>query len=55
MSPRAGIQIAKEYPDSPAKIDAAVAATLAWAARLDALSAGFQKHAPGKGRIIVLP
>jgi hypothetical protein len=51
---RGGVQIAKEYPDSPRKIDCAVAATLAWAARLDALSAGFQKHAGGSGRIIVL-
>jgi hypothetical protein len=54
VSPRAGVQISKSYPDSPDKIDCAVAATLAWAARLDALSAGFQKHAGGKGRIIVL-
>ncbi|HUY61905.1 MAG TPA: terminase [Candidatus Dormibacteraeota bacterium] len=51
---RGGVQIAKEYPDSPRKIDCAVAATLAWAARLDALSAAFQKHPTGKGRIIVL-
>jgi phage terminase large subunit-like protein len=33
-----GIQIAKEHPDSHRKIDAAVAAVLAWQARLDALS-----------------
>jgi len=51
---RSGIQIAKEYPDSPNKIDCAVAATLAWAARLDALSGGHQKYAGGKGRIIIL-
>jgi phage terminase large subunit-like protein len=37
-SPRAGLLISKEYPDSPRKIDAAVAATLAWAARLDAVA-----------------
>lgn len=37
---RSGIQIAKSHPDSPAKIDAAVAAVLAWQARLDALAAG---------------
>lgn len=37
---RSGVQIAKEHPDSPNKIDAAVAATLAWAARVDALAAG---------------
>lgn len=39
-SSRSGIQIAKEHPDSPNKIDAAVAAVLAWQARLDALAAG---------------
>jgi hypothetical protein len=33
-----GLQIAKEHPDSPRKIDAVVAAVLAWQARLDALS-----------------
>jgi hypothetical protein len=37
---RSGVQIAKEHPDSPRKIDAAVAAVLAWQARLDALAAG---------------
>jgi hypothetical protein len=37
---RAGVQIAKEHPDSIRKIDAAVAAILAWQARLDALAAG---------------
>lgn len=36
---RAG-QIAKEHPDSPNKIDAAVAAVLAYQARLDAVAAG---------------
>jgi hypothetical protein len=34
----AGLQIAKEHPDSHRKIDAVVAAVLAWQARLDALS-----------------
>lgn len=37
---RSGIQIAKEHPDSIRKIDAAVAAVLAWQARLDAVAAG---------------
>lgn len=37
---RSGIQIAKDHPDSPRKIDAAVAAVLAWQARLDALAKG---------------
>jgi phage terminase large subunit-like protein len=36
---RSGIQIAKEHPDSSRKIDAAVAAVLAWEARLAALAA----------------
>ena len=35
---RSGIQIHKEHPDSPNKIDAAVAAVLAWAARVDAIA-----------------
>ena len=37
---RSGVQIAKEHPDSPRKIDAAVAAVLAWQARLAAVAAG---------------
>lgn len=37
---RSGLTIAKENPDSPRKIDAAVAAVLAYQARLDALAAG---------------
>lgn len=35
-----GIQIMKENPDSPNKIDAAIAAVLAWQCRLDAIAAG---------------
>jgi hypothetical protein len=37
---RSGLQIAKPHPDSPQKIDAAVAAVLAWQARLAAIAAG---------------
>ncbi|WP_275462072.1 terminase [Streptomyces noursei] len=37
---RSGIQIRKEHPDSPRKIDAAVASILAWQCRLDALAKG---------------
>ena len=37
-----GVQLKKKTPDSPDKIDAAVAAVLAWQARLDALAAGVQ-------------
>jgi len=40
MLTRTGIQIRKENPDSPKKIDAAVAAVLAWQARVDAVAAG---------------
>jgi hypothetical protein len=40
LSTRSGVQIAKERPDSDRKIDAAVAAVLAWQCRLDALAAG---------------
>lgn len=40
---RSGMQIHKEHPDSPNKIDAAIAAVLAWQARLDAVSAGLGK------------
>lgn len=37
---RSGVSIAKEHPESPNKIDAAVAAVLAYQARLQALSKG---------------
>jgi hypothetical protein len=37
---RSGVQIRKEHPDSDRKIDAAVAAVLAYQARLDAIAAG---------------
>lgn len=37
---RSGLQIAKEHPDSARKIDAAVAAVLAWNARVDAIAKG---------------
>lgn len=42
---RSGLQIAKEHPDSIRKIDAAVAAVLAWQARLDAVAAGVGRQA----------
>ncbi|MGH3099311.1 MAG: hypothetical protein ACRDMV_25300 [Streptosporangiales bacterium] len=35
-----GVLIYKEHPDSPRKIDAAIAAVLAWQARLDAVAKG---------------
>jgi hypothetical protein len=37
---RSGLQIGKAHPDSPHKIDAAVAAVLAWQCRLDAIAKG---------------
>ncbi len=40
VTSRSGVQIAKEHPTSERKIDAAVAAVLAWQCRLDALAAG---------------
>lgn len=49
---RAGLQIAKEHPDSRRKIDAAIAATLAWQARIDAVSKGVGRR--GRGRAVVL-
>jgi hypothetical protein len=50
---RSGLQIAKENPDSPRKIDAATAATLAWQARLDALAKGMDRKS-ASGRVVVL-
>lgn len=37
---KVGVQVHKEFPDSPRKIDAAIAAILAYKARTDALAAG---------------
>lgn len=46
---RSGLQIAKEHPDSARKIDAAVAAVLAWNARVDAIAKGLAgKRRSGK-------
>jgi hypothetical protein len=53
VTPRVGIQISKEFPDSTNKIDAAVAATLAWTARLDAV-AKMPATTGGTGRILLL-
>ncbi|MEU6725476.1 terminase [Nonomuraea wenchangensis] len=49
---RSGLQIAKEHPTSRRKIDAAIAAMLAWQARLDAISKGLGRR--GQGRAVVL-
>jgi phage terminase large subunit-like protein len=52
---RSGVQIMKEHPDSPKKIDVAVAAVLAWQCRVDAMAKGLGKKKAGKsGRVVVL-
>ena len=52
---RSGIQIMKEHPDSPRKIDAAIAAVLAWQARVDAMAKGLgRKKKANAGRVVVL-
>lgn len=43
---RSGLQITKEHPDSARKIDATVAAVLAWQCRLDAIAAGVEIEEP---------
>ncbi|CAL9592793.1 hypothetical protein SUDANB1_05259 [Streptomyces sp. enrichment culture] len=43
---RSGLQIGKAHPDSPKKIDAAVAAVLAWQCRLDAIAKGVAAEEP---------
>ncbi|WP_437022663.1 terminase [Streptomyces sp. enrichment culture] len=55
-SSRSGIQIMKEHPESPRKIDAAIAAVLAWQCRVDAMAKGLgtKKKAGSKGRVVVL-
>lgn len=49
---RSGLQIAKEHPDSPRKIDAAVAAVLAWQARLQAVAKGVNERKRTRSRRI---
>lgn len=49
---RVGVQIAKDFPDSPRKIDGAVAAILAWQARLDALSAAVLSQSTKSKRLV---
>jgi hypothetical protein len=41
---RSGLTIAKDHPDSPNKIDLAVAGTYAWAARLQAIAMGLGRE-----------
>lgn len=50
---RSGTTIAKEFPDSPNKIDAAIASVLAWQARLDALAAGYGRTRKRGSRKVV--
>ena len=49
---RSGVTISKEYPKSPKKIDAAMAAVLAYECRADAVTAGYARKR--KKRVIVL-
>ena len=51
---RSGITISKDYPGSPRKIDAAMAATLAYEARADAVAAGVlnQLRKPRSKRLV---
>lgn len=49
---RSGIQIAKEYPGSPRKIDAAMAAVLAYEARADAVAAGVSTQRSRSKRLV---
>jgi phage terminase large subunit-like protein len=51
--PGAGIGARKEYPDSPRKIDACIAAVLAWQARSDLMTKSPPKRG-GSGRIVLL-
>lgn len=46
---RAGIQLAKPHPESPRKIDAAIAAVLAFEARADAVAAGITARPAAMG------
>lgn len=49
---RTGIMIAKDFPDSPRKIDAAVAGVLAWQAYLDAVAARVALAEPRSKRLV---
>jgi hypothetical protein len=52
---RSGIQIMKEHPESSRKIDAALAAVLAWQCRVDAMAKGLgRKKTARAGRVVVL-
>lgn len=51
---RHGVSIAKDHPDSPRKIDAAMAAVLAWQCRLDAQAKGLGAPRRSPGRVVVL-
>lgn len=50
---QSGVYIAKDSPSSPNKIDAAYAAMLAWAARLDAIAAGLAT--PPQSTVLAAP
>lgn len=51
---RSGVLLYKSYPDSPYKIDAAYAATMAWKARTDAIAKGIGRGRTARGKVTVL-
>ena len=51
---RHGKKLRKEYPKSPDKIDAAVAAVLSWEARADTLAAGRKDNTKKAGRLVLI-
>lgn len=49
-----GYLLAKDFPESPRKIDAAYALTLAWKARLDAVAKGLDRQATDRREVVTL-
>ena len=49
-----GYLLAKDFPESPRKIDGAYALVLAWKARLDAVSRGLDKQLAPSRRVVTL-
>lgn len=49
-----GYLLAKDFPESPRKIDAAYALTLAWKARLDAVAKGLDRQASERREVVTL-
>lgn len=51
---QSGFLLAKDFPESPRKIDGAYALVLAWKARLDAVARGLDKQAQSSRQVITL-